>query len=97
MKQPKDKLPMFEDFAVAAFGPANNTPAFGNGGAIPTTGYSMKPIAGKIDEMCNAAVEEACNYESNDNPEHKGDSYIKEAKDYVCNKIDESYKKKKTW
>lgn len=89
-------LPMFEEFVIAGFGPTRSM-SRGMAGTTPTTGYSMQPISGTVDQVSSAAVDEACNYEGNDNPEHKGDSYIKEAKDYICNKIDESYNKKKTW
>lgn len=98
MKQTSStKIPLFEEFQVAGFGPANQTVSYSTGGSTPTTGYSMQPIVGQVSEVCDSAVNEACSYEGNENPEHKGDSYIAEAKKYVCDKIDESYKKKKTW
>ncbi len=98
MKQTSStKIPLFEEFQVAGFGPANQTVSYSTGGSTPTTGYSMQPIVGQVNEVCESATNEACSYEDNENPEHNGDSYIVEAKKYVCDKIDESYKKKKTW
>ena len=85
-----------EEFMIAGFGPATQRPnVIPN--SVPTTGYSMKPIAYHMDQIGSIAANEACTYESNDNPEHKGDDYIAEAKKRVCEKIDECYENKKTW
>ena len=85
-----------EEFMIAGFGPATQRPnVIPN--TVPTTGYSMKPIAYHMDQIGSIAANEACTYEADDNPEHKGDDYIAEAKKQVCEKIDEMYEEKKTW
>jgi len=89
------KIPLFEDFIPLGFG-MNTTQPYSTiaGTSTPTTGYSMNAIIGPVIDFSNTVAENAYKYESNDNPEHKGADYIKEAKDHVCKKIDEAYEKR---
>ena len=102
MKQDLDKnsaaIPSFNEFIneelmIAGFGPAMQIPNM-TAGSIPTTGYSMKPMAYHMDQISTIAAREARLYEADDDPSHKGDDYIEEAKKAICGKIDEKYKSK---
>jgi hypothetical protein len=89
------KIPSFGDFVaeglmIAGFGPAMQIPNMG-GASVPTTGYSMKPIAYHIEQLSTIAAREAHLYESDADPDHKGDEYIEEVKRKVCEMIDEMY------
>lgn len=91
-------IPSFNDFLteelmLAGFGPAVQIPNMA-AGSIPTTGYSMKPMAYHMDQISTIAAREAKLYEGDDDPNHKGDDYIEEAKKAVCGKIDERHKGK---
>jgi hypothetical protein len=90
-----NKIPLFEDFIPLGFG-MNTTQPYSTiaGTSTPATGYTMDMIAGPAMEFSNTVAETAHKYEMNDNPKHKGADYIKEAKDHVCKKIDEAYKKR---
>jgi hypothetical protein len=85
------KLPLFEDFIPIGFG-SNNSSTYSLG-ASPNvdTGYNMDAIVGPVMEVGNSVAKEAYSYEANDNPEHKAEAYIKEAKKHINQKIDEAY------
>ena len=83
------KLPLFEDFVPVGFG-ASNAADFGLGGGYKNTGYSMDAIVGPVEQLGNHVAEQANSYESNDNPEHTAEAYIKEAKKHINQKIDEA-------
>lgn len=85
------KLPLFEDFIPVGFG-SNNSSTYSLG-ASPNvdTGYNMDAIVGPAMEVGNSVAKEAYSYEANDNPEHKAEAYIKEAKHHINQKIDEAY------
>lgn len=85
-----------EELMLAGFGPSLQIPNMA-AGSIPNTGYNMKPMAYHMDQIGAIAANEAYAYEKDDDPAHKGDDYIAEAKKRVCEKIDEKYKSKKTW
>jgi len=93
--------PSFESFVterlmIAGFGPSLQIPNM-TVGSVPNTGYNMKPMAYHMDQIGAIAAREAMAYEADEDPTHKGDDYIAEAKKRVCEKIDETYKSKKTW
>jgi hypothetical protein len=85
------KLPLFEDFIPVGFG--SNSSSTYSLGASPNvdTGYNMDAIVGPVMEVGNCIAKEAYSYEANDNPEHKAEAYIKEAKKHINQKIDEAY------
>jgi len=83
------KVPLFEDFIPVGFG-ASNAADFGLGGGYKNTGYSMDAIVGPVEQCSNHVAEQANSYESNDNPDHTAESYIKEAKKHINDKIDEA-------
>jgi hypothetical protein len=83
------KLPLFEDFVPVGFG-ASNAADFGVGGGYKNTGYSMDALVGPVEQLGNHVAEQANSYESNDNPEHTAEAYIKEAKKHINQKIDEA-------
>jgi hypothetical protein len=85
------KLPLFEDFIPVGFG-SNSTSTYSLGSSpMVDTGYNMDAIVGPVMEVGNCIAKEAYAYEANDNPEHKAESYIKEAKHHINQKIDEAY------
>lgn len=88
------KLPLFEDFIPVGFG-SNSISAY-TLGASPNmdTGYNMNAIVGPVTELVNCVANEAYVYDSNENPEHTAESYAKEAKQYINNKIDEACSRK---
>lgn len=83
------KVPLFEDFIPVGFG-GSNAANFGLGGGYKETGYNMDAIVGPVEQCSNHVAEQANSYESNDNPEHTAESYIKEAKKHINDKIDEA-------
>jgi hypothetical protein len=83
------KVPLFEDFVPVGFG-ASNAADFGLGGGYKNTGYSMDAIVGPVETLGNHVAEQANSYESNDNPDHTSEAYIKEAKKHINDKIDEA-------
>ena len=85
------KIPLFEDFIPAGFRMYNTQPYAISTGAVSNSGYSMDAIAGPVMKLSNSVAESAYAYESNENPNHKGDEFITEAKKHVCKKIDEAY------
>lgn len=84
-----EKVPLFEDFIPVGFG-ASNAADFGLGGGYKNTGYSMDAIVGPVEQCSNHVAEQANSYESNDNPDHTAEAYIKEAKKHINDKIDEA-------
>lgn len=83
------KVPLFEDFIPVGFG-ASNAADFGLGGGYKNTGYSMDAIVGPVETLGNHVAEQANSYETNDNPDHTSEAYIKEAKKHINDKIDEA-------
>lgn len=86
-----NKLPLFEDFIPMGFGVSPNTSFSISGSPQILTGYSMNAIVGPVMELGNRVASEAYAYEGDDNPDHKAESYIKEAKKHINKKIDEAY------
>jgi len=83
------KIDLFEDFVPVGFGASNST-SYGLGSSYKATGYNMDAIVGPVQELGNNVAEQANSYETNDNPEHTAESYIKEAKKHINEKIDEA-------
>jgi hypothetical protein len=85
------KLPLFEDFIPVGFGSSSYSTY--SLGATPNidTGYNMSTIVGPVMEAAGCVAKEAYAYEVNDNPEHKAEAYIKEAKKHINQKINEAY------
>lgn len=85
------KLPIFEDFIPMGFGVPSNAAFSISGSPRISTGYNMNAIVGPVMEIGSCVAKEAYSYEANDNPEHKAEAYIKEAKHHINQKIDEAY------
>ena len=85
------KLPLFEDFIPIGFGTPDGSSYSLGANTHADTGYNMDAIVGPIMEASNCIAKEAYAYEADDNPEHKAESYIKEAKKHLNEKIDEAY------
>jgi len=85
------KLPMFEDFIPVGFGTHGRSSYSLGANTYANTGYNMDAIVGPIMEVGHCIVKEAYTYESDDNPNHTAESYIKEAKKHINSKIDEIY------
>ena len=83
------KVPLFEDFVPVGFAP-NYAEQFALGGGYKDTGYSMDAIVGPVETLGNHVAEQANSYETNDNPDHTSEAYIKEAKKHINEKIDEA-------
>lgn len=83
------KLPLFEDFIPLGF--ASSRSSKYSMGSIPDikTGYNMNAIVGPIMELSQCIAKEAELYDSDEDPSHTFKDYIKEAKSYVMNSIDE--------
>jgi hypothetical protein len=86
-----NKLPLFEDFIPMGFGVPSNAVFSISGSPRISTGYNMNAIVGPVMELGSCVAKEAYTYEGNDNPEHKAESYIKEVKKHISEKIDEAY------
>lgn len=86
------KLPLFEDFIPAGFG-VNTGQSTYSLGASPdfNTGYNMSAVVGPIMELVNDIIEQSSLYEEDSDISHTAESYIKEVKKYVNDKIDEAY------
>jgi len=56
-----------------------------------STGYTFTPIAGRVKDLAMGIAQQGLDYEGNENPNHSGTQYIKEAKQHVGDAIDESY------
>lgn len=90
-------LPTFESFLEEGFiatgfsmsGSQPNTTAY----SYPRTGYDLKPVAYKIEQLSKAMAEQAMLYENDDDPGHTAVEYLKEAKQIVCDSIDKAYRK----
>jgi len=79
-----------EELVAVGFGPSTLAP-YSIGSGYPTTGYSMTPISFKVDDLGSSVANEALAYEGNENPDHTAESYLKEAKKYINDKLDEIY------
>jgi len=89
-----NKIPLFEEFVPVGFGMNNSQPYSISGTATPTTGYSMDAIVGPVTDLSSTIAENAYQYESDEDPSHKGEDFIKEAKSHINKKIDEAYNNK---
>lgn len=87
------KLPLFEDFIPVGFGTPDGTTYSLGANTNADTGYNMDAIVGPVMEASNCIAKEAYGYEANDNPNHTAESYIKEAKKHLNEKIDEACSK----
>ena len=87
------KIPKFEkfneDIIPVGFG-MGNPGSYTMGNPLPGTGYSMNAIVGPIMKLGNTVANEGKAYEENENPDHTMEGYLKEAKKYVCEKLDEA-------
>ena len=79
-----------EELVAVGYGPSTLSP-YSIGSGYPTTGYSMTPISFKVDDLGSDVANEALTYEGNENPDHTAESYLKEAKKYINDKLDEIY------
>jgi hypothetical protein len=88
-----DKFTIEEGLVAVGFGTPQTTASWNMMGSMRNnvTGYQMSPIAGKVNDLGMGIAQQALDYEGNDNEDHSGTGYIKEAKDYIGNAIDESY------
>lgn len=90
------KIPLFENFIPLGF--ATNMSSLNSLGGHSNikTGYNMDAIVGPVLELSKCVAEQANLYESDEDPSHTANEYIKEAKDYINKIINEScdsYKK----
>ena len=89
-------IPKFNQFHIdeaivaAGFSPSYIQP-YSVATGIPNTGYNMQPIVGTVNDTANTIATHANTYEQNDNPDHKGEDYIKEAKNHINEAIDKAY------
>lgn len=85
-----NKLPLFEDFIPLGFATSSGSKySLGDYSNI-RTGYNMDAIVGPVMEIGNFISEQAGIYESDEDPNHTAESYIKEAKGYINEIIDEA-------
>jgi hypothetical protein len=84
------KLPLFEDFIPIGFGTSGGSSYSMGANTYANTGYNMNAIIGPVTEVGKCIAKEAYTYESDDDPNHTAESYIKEAKKHINNKIDEA-------
>jgi hypothetical protein len=56
-----------------------------------STGYTFTPIAGRVKDLAMGIAQQGLDYEGNENSNHSGTGYIKEAKQHIGDAIDESY------
>jgi hypothetical protein len=84
-----------EDLVAVGFGAPNMAASWNMNGAMRSkaTGYSFTPIAGKVRDLAQGIAQQGQNYESNNNTDHSGTGYIKEAKDHIGDAIDDTYNK----
>jgi hypothetical protein len=79
-----------ENFIPAGFG-IDSMSTYSLGGTPNIrTGYNMSAIIGPVTELGNCIAKEAYAYEADDDPGHKAESYIKEAKKHIDDKINEA-------
>jgi len=91
MSIPKfNKFKIEEAVVAAGFGTSRMQP-YSVATGIPSTGYSMMPIVGTVNTAADHIANEACQYHENDNPDHTGEGYIKEAKNHINEAIDKAY------
>lgn len=91
MSIPKfNKFKIEEAVVAAGFGTSTMQP-YSVATGIPSTGYSMMPIVGTVNTAADHVANEACQYHENDNPDHTGEGYIKEAKNHINEAIDKAY------
>ena len=89
-------IPKFNEYNVdeaivaAGFG-SNPIYGFGINTGYRGTGYDMTPIVGTVNDTANSIASHANTYETNDNADHKGDDFIKEAKNHINETIDKAY------
>jgi hypothetical protein len=89
-------IPKFNEYNVdeaivaAGFG-SNPIYGFGINTGYRGTGYDMTPIVGTVNDTANSIASHANTYETNDNKDHKGDDFIKEAKNHINETIDKAY------
>jgi hypothetical protein len=90
------RLTNFENFDInetivaAGFG-MSGLNSWNLGGSTPRTGYDMTPIAGITNDTANHVATQATSYHNNDNENHTGENYIKEAKKHIGECIDKAY------
>lgn len=91
MSIPKfNKFKIEEAVVAAGFGTSTMQP-YSVATGIPSSGYSMMPIVGTVNTAADHIANEACQYHENDNPDHTGEGYIKEAKNHINEAIDKAY------
>ncbi len=99
MKEPIKKFDDYieEKFVAVGFGQPTAGASWSTPGRIGynTSAYDLTPIAGSIPDLSMGIAQQAHNYETNDNADHTGEGYIKEAKHHINKAIDEAYESKK--
>ena len=99
MKEPIKKFDDYvnEEFVAVGFGSPTATASWSAPGRVGynTSAYDMTPIAGSIPDLSMGIAQQAHAYETNDNAEHTGEGFVKEAKDHIGKAIDEAYESKK--
>jgi hypothetical protein len=82
-----------EGLVAVGFGTPNTSASWNMTGAMrdKVTGYQMTPIAGRVKDLAMGVAQQGFYYQGNNNSDHSGSGYIKEAKNHIGNEIDEAY------
>jgi hypothetical protein len=81
-----------EDLVAVGFGTPMTSATWSTAGLRGgSTGYTFTPIAGRVKDLAMGIAQQGLDYEGNENPNHSGTGYIKEAKQHIGDAIDESY------
>lgn len=79
-----------EELVAVGYGP-NTVSQYSIGSGYPMTGYNMTPISFKVGDLGSAVATEALLYQDDTDPNHTAENYLKEAKKYINDKLNEIY------
>ena len=99
MKEPIKKFDDYvkEEFVAVGFGQPTASATWSTPGRIGynTSAYDLTPIAGSIPDLSMGIAQQAHSYETNDNTQHTGEGYVKEAKKHINDSIDKAWNDQK--
>ena len=81
-----------EDYTVVGY--KGQYPNYSISSSVPTTGYTMEPVVWQMNETANSLADEAHTYHNDDDENHTGESYMKEALTELHHRINEAYHNK---
>lgn len=81
-----------EDYTVVGY--KGQYPNYSISSSVPTTGYTMEPVVWQMNETANSLADEAFNYHNDEDENHTGESYMKEALKHLHEKINQAYENK---